>query len=46
MEPTNKPDSGTIPFWDEWSKDDITNPISDVVNNWRMQSKSTHNSDT
>lgn len=38
-EPENKPNSGTIPFWDEWSKVSVRNSIVDSVDNWRKQSK-------
>ena len=38
-EPINKPDSGTIDFWDEWMKIDKENVIEDAVKAWRLQSK-------
>ena len=37
--PSSKPNSGTIPFWDEWSKKNVKNSNHDAVQNWRMQSK-------
>ena len=37
--PSSRPNSGTIPFWDEWSKENVKNSNHDAVQNWRMQSK-------
>lgn len=37
-EPDNKPDSGTIDFWDEWMKTEKENVIRNAVKSWRMQS--------
>lgn len=37
-EPVNKPDSGTIDFWDEWMKTEKENVIEDAVRAWRLQS--------
>ena len=37
-EPTNKPDSGTINFWDEWMKNEKEDVIEDAVKSWRLQS--------
>jgi DNA helicase HerA-like ATPase len=40
-EPKNKPNSGTIDFWDEWSATAVPdNRIESAVNNWRKQSLS------
>jgi hypothetical protein len=37
-EPNNRPDSGTIDFWDEWMKVDKNNSVDDSIKSWRMQS--------
>lgn len=36
-EPINKPDSGTVNFWDEWQKPVKDKRLSIAVNNWRKQ---------
>ncbi len=38
-EPTNKPASATIDFWDEWSKEEVSQGIDDAVESMRRQSK-------
>ena len=35
--PNNKPDSGTVPFWDKWREDEEVAKISDAVKSWRNQ---------
>lgn len=37
-EPNNKPNSGTIDFWDEWKNTDKRNAVKDAVHAWRIQS--------
>lgn len=37
-EPNNKPNSGTIDFWDEWKNCPKDNVLSKAVKSWRMQS--------
>ncbi len=37
-EPTNRPDSGTVNFWDEWGKDEKRDEIAKAVASWRKQS--------
>ena len=37
-EPNNKPNSGTIDFWDEWKKCEKDNVLVKAVKSWRMQS--------
>lgn len=37
-EPTNRPDSGTVNFWDEWAKDEKREEIEKAVAAWRRQS--------
>lgn len=37
-EPINKPNSGTVNFWDEWQKPVKTNRLSTALQNWRKQS--------
>lgn len=37
--PTQEPNSATIRFWDEWSKEETTNSISEAVEYLRKQSK-------
>ena len=36
-EPRNKPNSGTVNFWDEWQKPVKDNRLSIAVDNWRKQ---------
>lgn len=36
-EPENKPNSGTVPFWDKWSEDKQVARLSDAVASWRKQ---------
>lgn len=36
-EPQNKPNSGTVDFWDEWQKPVKDNRLSTAVDNWRKQ---------
>ncbi|WAJ71721.1 ATP-binding protein [Catenovulum adriaticum] len=36
-EPQNKPNSGTVDFWDEWQKSVKDNRLSTAVENWRKQ---------
>ena len=38
-EPTNKPQSDTVKFWDEWSRDNADNTIDSAVESLRKQSK-------
>ena len=38
-EPTNKPASSTIDFWDEWSKEEVSQDIEGAVEYLRLQSK-------
>jgi DNA helicase HerA-like ATPase len=37
-EPTNRPDSGTVNFWDEWARDEKREDIEKAVAAWRRQS--------
>ena len=37
-EPKNKPNSGTVNFWDEWQNPVKNNRLSIAVDNWRKQS--------
>jgi len=37
-EPNNKPDSGTVDFWDEWKNNKKKNTIEKAVKSWRKQS--------
>lgn len=37
-EPKNKPNSGTVNFWDEWQKPVKDKRLSTAVDNWRKQS--------
>ncbi|WP_281544753.1 ATP-binding protein [Grimontia sp. SpTr1] len=37
-EPTHKPNSGTVDFWDEWQADTTATRVSSAVSNWRKQS--------
>ena len=36
-EPQNKPNSGTVDFWDEWQKPVKDNRLSTAIENWRKQ---------
>jgi len=36
-EPNNKPNSGTVNFWDEWQNPVKENRLSTAVDNWRKQ---------
>ena len=36
-EPTNKPNSGTVEFWDEWQKAASAGRLESAVGNWRKQ---------
>ena len=36
-EPSNKPNSGTIEFWQEWQSDVDSTRLSTAVDNWRKQ---------
>jgi DNA helicase HerA-like ATPase len=36
-EPANKPNSGTVNFWDEWQKNAKDKRLSTAVENWRKQ---------
>ena len=38
-EPANHPNSGTVDFWDEWSKDTPIGAIPTAVDSWRKQSQ-------
>jgi len=37
QKPENKPNSGTIPFWDKWGEDKKVAKLSDAVSSWRKQ---------
>ena len=37
-EPENKPNSGTVPFWDKWGEDKEVAKLTDAVSSWRKQS--------
>lgn len=37
QQPENKPNSGTVPFWDKWSEDKEVARLSDAVASWRKQ---------
>jgi len=37
QQPENKPNSGTVPFWDKWGEDKEVAKISDSVASWRKQ---------
>lgn len=37
-EPKNKPNSGTVNFWDDWQKPVKNNRLSVAIDNWRKQS--------
>lgn len=40
-EPKNKPNSGTVDFWDIWSKENVAESrLKSAVSNWRRQSMS------
>lgn len=36
-EPSKKPNSGTVNFWDEWQNDTVENRLPEAVTNWRRQ---------
>ncbi|MGN7503705.1 MAG: ATP-binding protein [Alphaproteobacteria bacterium] len=36
-EPVNKPNSGTINFWDEWQEDVSEDRLTTAIDNWRKQ---------
>ncbi|GGA77251.1 sea9 [Neiella marina] len=36
-EPTHKPNSGTVDFWDEWQTDARDGRIAKAIDNWRKQ---------
>lgn len=38
-EPNNKPDSATVKFWDEWSKEAVPDVIGEAVEALRKQSR-------
>jgi DNA helicase HerA-like ATPase len=38
QEPDSKPSSGTVNFWDEWSRDESVEDIATAVHSWRRQS--------
>lgn len=38
QQPDNKPNSGTVPFWDKWGEDKEVAEIADAVASWRKQS--------
>ena len=40
-EPSTPPNSGTVDFWDEWSKDQPVGGIPSAVDGWRKQSQQT-----
>ena len=37
QQPENKPNSGTVPFWDKWGEDKKVAKLSDAVASWRKQ---------
>ncbi len=37
QQPENKPNSGTVPFWDKWGEDKEVAEIADAVASWRKQ---------
>lgn len=37
QEPSAKPNSGTVDFWDRWAKEEYQDGISDAVTAWRKQ---------
>ena len=41
QKPTNKPNSGTVPFWDKWSDKKEVAKLSDAVASWRKQAVQT-----
>ena len=41
LEPSTHPNSGTVDFWDEWSKDQPIGGIPAAVDGWRKQSQQT-----
>ncbi|WP_237668077.1 hypothetical protein [Vibrio sp. V43_P6S15P86] len=36
-EPIQKPNSGTVDFWDEWQEDAVIGRIAKAIQNWRKQ---------
>lgn len=36
-EPVNKPNSGTVDFWDEWQEATPANRLTSAIDNWRKQ---------
>jgi hypothetical protein len=36
-EPLNKPNSGTVNFWDEWQEATPNNRLTTAIDNWRKQ---------
>ena len=39
IEPKTRPNSGTVDFWDEWSKNTIVGSIAEAVSGWRRQNQ-------
>ena len=37
QQPENKPNSGTVPFWDKWGEDKEVAKLSNAVASWRKQ---------
>jgi uncharacterized protein len=37
QQPENRPNSGTVPFWDRWGEDKEVAKLSDAVASWRKQ---------
>jgi hypothetical protein len=37
-EPKQKPNSGTVEFWDRWAADASADAVKNSVNGWRKQS--------
>lgn len=44
-EPVNKPDSGTVNFWDEWCRASVLDAIPDAVHALRCQNQDARSSD-
>ena len=40
-EPSSRPNSGTVDFWDKWSTSEAVGAIPDAVNGWRKQTQQT-----
>ncbi len=38
QQPSNKPNSGTVPFWDKWGEDKQVAKLAEAVASWRKQS--------